>query len=136
MFLGERIHIDRITIQYSQIGGMSDDGMRYRWAVVLNRPDGRTFTLPDPYESNDEPTAFDVLDLVTSHCAVIDQSANWREWQSEFMIAEPYTPEWEERDKTYTESTFNQWVEINNSLLQFLGRQGHEDYLYDTDRSR
>jgi hypothetical protein len=135
MLLSQRIKHEQITIQTSMLGGMSDDGRRYRWSVALHRPDLRTFSLPDPYESNDEPTAFDVLDLVTSVCVLIDQVANWREWQSEYMIAEPHTQEWDERDKTYPESMYDQWLGINERLLAFLGHQGHEDYLYDTDRS-
>lgn len=134
MLLSQRIKADGITIATDMLGGMSDDGYRYRWAVTLHRPDGRTFTLPDPYESNDTPTAFDVLDLVTGACNIIDQAADWREWQSEYVIAEPHTMEWDERDKTHPESMYDQWVDINNTLRVFLGHQGHEDYLYDTDR--
>lgn len=129
MFLSERIKTDGITIATDTLGGMSDDGLRCRWAVTLHRPDGRTFSLPDPFEQNDEPTAFDVLDLVTGACNIIDRSADRREWASE------YTTDPDEQDRHFTQRDFDTWVEINNRLRDFLGHQGHEDYLYDTDRS-
>jgi len=135
MFLSERIAQDQITIAAHMMG---QTATHYQWGVTLFRPEypgANEFTLPDPYESNDEPTAFDVLDLVTGACNIIDQALSWHDWQSEYMSAEPFTPEWEERDRTHAEVMYNQWCEINNSLRDFLGHQLHQDYLYDTDRS-
>lgn len=130
MYLSERIAEDGITISTSMIG---QTDTHYQWSVTLHRPDGRRFELHDPHESNDEPTAFDVLDLVTGTCNIIDQSADWREWQSEYM---PDATPQEERDRIYPRDMFEWWVDINNALRDFLGHQGHEDYLYDTDRSK
>lgn len=135
MFLSERITADGITIQTDQLGGMSDDGRRYRWAVSLHRPDGQVFTLPDPFELNDEPTVFDVLDLVVGVCNIIDQSPTWRDWQSEYMTAQPGTEEWDKRDETYTEAMYASWRLINEQLRMFFGSQAHHDYLYEIDRS-
>lgn len=136
MYLSERIEADRITIQTDTLGGMSDDGMRHRWAVSLHRPGGSVFTLPDPFESTEEPTAFDVLDLVTGVCNLIDQARTWRDWQSEYMTAQPYTEEWDKRDEIYTETMYITWCSINDKLRDFLGDRAHQDYLYETDRSR
>lgn len=135
MYLSERIAADQITAQATMLYSMSDDGMRYRWAVSLHRPDGRVFTLPDPFESNEKPTAFDVFDLVTSHCSIIDQAHDWRAWQGEYVYAEPYTEEWDKRDQTHTEAMYITWRSINERLRDFLGHPAHHDYLYETDRS-
>lgn len=129
MLLSERIAADEITITKVQLPTMSDDGKRKTWSVILHRPDGREFMLPDPYESNDTPTAFDVLDLVTGACAIIDQSADWREWATEYVGKDR-----KEQDKHFSPERFDRWADINNALREFLGHQGHEDYLYDTDR--
>ena len=126
MLLSERIAIDGITITAHMTG---QTATHYQWAVELHRPNGAVFRLPDPYESNDEPTAFDVLDLVTGSLNLVDQSADRDEWASE------YTTDEEQKEKHFTEEHWQTWNTINDALREFLGHQRHEDYLYETDRS-
>ena len=90
MLLSERIATDNITVTHHLIGQTST---HYRWSVTLHRPDGRAFTLPGLYESNDEPTAFDVLDLLTMTCAIVDETDGWHSWHSEYPRPTPCTPE-------------------------------------------
>lgn len=127
--LSERIAEDEITIQTAMIDGMSADGLRYRWDVSLHRPDAQPFTLPDPFESNDEPTAFDVLDLVTSACSIVSRADSREEWASE------YTTDPEEQEKHFTEEHWQTWLVIDRRLREFLGSRKHQDYLYCTNRS-
>jgi hypothetical protein len=135
MKLSERIAADEITCVTVGPIGMSSDGMRYTWSVCLFRPDGRTLDLAEPFESNEEPDAFEVLDLVSIGCSMIDQSHNWRSWQREWMPPARDAEDQEVIDSLYPEHTYETWTGIDESFLAFLGHQGHHDYLYDTDRS-
>lgn len=124
MLLSERIAEDGITVTADMIGQTET---HYQWAVTLHRPNGAVFRLPDPFESNTEPTAFDVLDLLTGALNIVDQSVDRREWASE------YTTDPEQQDAHFTEQHWQTWQQINAGLRRFWGRQRHEDYLYDTD---
>lgn len=128
--LSERIAEDKITCHATRLPHMSDDGLRGCWAVRLSAPDGKLFDLPDPYESNDTPTAFDVLDSVTAHCAITDQADDWQRFASEYIgdVTAEDAPSWRPR--------YFAWQEINTGLRAFLGHRGHDDYLYNTNRSR
>jgi hypothetical protein len=127
MLLSERIEKDGITVETVELG-MNGAGTHRAWTVRLLRGE-KVFQLSREFEDNSEPTAFEVLDLLTSHCSVVDQVTSAEEWGAEFdsdqeQAAEHFTPE-----------LFAEWQEINKELRSFLGTQGHKDYLYDTDRT-
>jgi hypothetical protein len=126
--LGERIIEDGISVEYVFLG-LSSDGFRRVWKVELRCLAGETFALPEPYESADEPTPFDVMDHLLSSCSIIDQTASRYEWASEYVIGGD--PE----EEHFTQRNFDTWKGINEGLKGFLGAK-HADYLYETDGSR
>ncbi|MFB7858855.1 hypothetical protein [Rhodococcus qingshengii] len=140
--LKKRIKDDSITMDYHMLDGMSEDGQRYLWNVALYHGvrRGRVFELPDPYVSQDKPTVFDVLDLLTSSCSIVDQCATRDEWASEYVPepkgGEPDESILREAWESFTEDNFRTWKQINEGLRNFFGPQAYEDYLYNTDRSK
>lgn len=125
--LRDRIKEDRVSSVAHMIG-TTPTGPQYRWDVTL-MCQGRVFRLPDPFESVDQPTTFDVLDLLTGSCNIVDQCADRDEWARE------YDPTGDPEQRHFTDRMWETWQEINNGLVKLLGHQGHEDYLYNTDRS-
>jgi len=123
--LSERIREDRISSK-AHMTGRSPNGLHYQWDVTL-MCQGRVFRLPDPFESANEPTTFDVLDLLTGACGIVDQCADRDEW------AQEYIPDGDPEHQYFTERDWRTWQKINKGLIRLLGPERHQEYLYDTD---
>jgi hypothetical protein len=124
MKLSERITEDDIQVVYTEIPSWP----RRAFDVRLWR-EGENFELPDPFESPNEPTPFDVLDLITLHCSIVNQVNSREEWAAE------YTADPREQQENFPEEGYRKWKEINRRLRCFLGEEKFQQYLYDTDRS-
>lgn len=126
MLLSERIKRDGITITVQATAPGAVQGQT-GYAVTLRFED-REYTLPDPFETPDEPTTLDVLSLLTGHAAIVDQAGGREEWAAE------YTTDPDEQAKHFTQRGFETWRGINDGLRSLLGTERHYAYLYETER--
>lgn len=128
-YLGERIAEDGITVKFRQIPGRSAGGY-LQWTVSLHKPDGSTFSMEETWESNSEPTAFDVLDWLCAQMSIISQVSTRKQWAAE------YTMDYEEGRKNFTQEDFDTLKRMNTRFREFLGRKLYRAYLYETDYSK